>query len=537
MPTPRLYQEELHVAVARAIANERRLGKRNISILVRAPTGAGKTFIGSRFMHGAEQKGNDSLFMAPRRELVYQTAKRLRTFGVDPGIIMAGEAMHQKRLCQVASADTLHRRGIKRGTILLPRAKLVIPDEAHLWAADTRANLLRALAGDDSIRIGLTATPARPDGRPMRDLFDVLVEGWDERQMMDEGYLVDCQYFAPSKPDLRAVRTKARDYHEGDLEKEMTKPKIIGDVIDNWFRLARNQPTVTFCVTKVHARFIADEFRRHGVEAACVTAETKDEERWEVYGAVASGEIKVLVNVFVASYGLDIPPLAVCQLARPTKSLVLYRQMGGRILRPLYADWATEAMLEESAEIRLAAIADSTKPFGMVIDHAGAVDRHGYLDDPVPWAELMRGDADADISELKERAQREREEPKQVTCSNCKFVFKGTRYCPKCGHEMIAPGKPLPYHAADLVEKVRDGKEANKKEDWGTKAEFMAQAKGYARSKGYKDGYASSLYRDKYGVWPNDPRVHDVAAKPPGEVIKNFIKHKAIKRRFTKAPA
>lgn len=537
IPTPRVYQDEIHYAVARYIAEQRKRHRRHISILVRGPTGCGKTFIGSRVMHGAELKGNQSLFMAPRRELVYQTAKRLETFGIEPGMIMAGEAMHQKRLCQVASVDTLHRRGMKAGTILLPRAKIVIPDEAHLWAADTRAALLRALGDDDVVTIGLTATPARPDGRPLSDLFDVMIEGWDERQMMDEGYLVDCQYYAPDKPDLRAVRTVKRDYHEGDLEEVMTKPKIIGSVIDNWFLLAKNQPTVTFCVTKAHARYITEEFRRHGVEACCVTAETKDEQRWEYYDAVARGQIKVLVNVFVASYGLDIPELAVCQLARPTKSLVIYRQMGGRILRPTYADWADPQLLEESSEIRLAAIADSPKPHGIMIDHAGAIDRHGYLDDYVPWAELMTGDPKANISDLKERAQREREEPKEITCKNCNYVFKGSHYCPKCGAEMVAPGKPIPYHAAVLVEKVRDGTEANKKTSWEDKAEFMAQAKGYAQSKGYKDGFATNLYRKKFGVWPNDPRVRNAATKPPGEMVKNFVKHVAIKRRHTPVAA
>src|SRR5215208_2163647 len=51
-----------------------------------------------------------------------------------------------------------------------------------------------------------------------------------------------------------------------------------------------------------------------------------------------------------------------CILARPTKKIGLNRQMIGRVLRP--AEGKTDAI---------------------VLDHSGAVFRHGFVEDPVEW--------------------------------------------------------------------------------------------------------------------------------------------------------
>lgn len=522
MRAARDYQRELRALIVDAI----RRGKK--SIIVRLPTGGGKTFIGGDLMHGCEKKSNHSVFLAPRRELVYQTVESLQDFGISPGMIMAGEAMHTHRLCQVASFDTLHARAIRSNRIALPRAKVVVVDEAHLSLADTRREIIEAF-GEEAIIVGLTATPARGDGRPLGSMYDEMVVGAGERELMDKGWLVDAVYYAPTEPDLRAVKTRQGDWEIKGLEAEMNKPAIVGSVVDNWRKLARGQSTVVFCVTRAHGRHVTSAFLAAGIRAEFVDGETREDDRKAIFARVASRETTVLVNVFVASYGLDIPPLAVCQLARPTKSLVLYRQMGGRVLRPLYAD----GFDLETDEGRLAAIANSEKPHAMVIDHSGAVLRHGTLDEDIPWT--LEGDES--VSDVREKQRAEKTEPKQITCPKCAAIFKGTRFCPRCGFELIPPGEPIPVHKADLQEVVKEGKAANRKMSWDEKAEFYAQARGYARTKGYKDGYAAALYRDKFGVWPNDGRVRDTAPKAPGELIKGFIKHKAIKAKMGRKSA
>lgn len=521
----RAYQNFLHNEVGKA----RRAGHRRI--LVQSGTGTGKTFMSSRLHRITEQQGLPSVFLTPRRELAYQTIRRIESFGITPGLVMAGEPYNPNRLTQVCSVDTLLARAIRRDLIKLPKARLANVDEAHLFITDARMAMIDAIAGEEAAVIGWTATPARGDGRPLKAQFDHLIIGPSNGWMMEQGYLVRPRYFAPSKPDMQRLKVgKDGDYTEKSAAAEAMK--LVGDVVDNWKRIAEGRSTVVFAVNCKHGLALTEEFIKHGITAEFVDANTDKQLRRAIFERVEKGETTVLVNVFVAGYGLDIPPLAVCVLARPTKSLVFYHQAVGRVLRPVYNPELSYAELESDAELRLFGIASSAKPDCIVIDHAGAIERLGFVEDDIPWT--LEGDED--IADVLEKKKRDRNEPKEITCPVCKTVFKGRKFCPKCGYELVQRGEPIPVHKADLVE-VLDGKAANRKTSWAEKAEFMAQAKGYARTRGKKDGFAAHLYRDKFGVFPNDARVRDVRPKDPAALIMGFVKHRAMKRKFTKVPA
>jgi superfamily II DNA or RNA helicase len=514
----RPYQEEIESDTREAIKQGYR------APLIQCPTGGGKTVTASKIFKGASDKGNRGLFLLPRRELVYQSEQKLQRYGVCPGIIMAGEPMHYERQIQLASFDTLHARAMKTQKIELPTAQIVGVDEAHLSVADTRKAIIGKYLGDKSIVFGLTATPARADGKALGDIYDVLVKSWSVRRMMDEGYLVECQYACPTKPDLAKVRTRGGDYVESDLDEAMDQPKLIGDIIDNWCRLASDRRTVVFCVTRKHARHVLEAYLKIGIRAEYVDGETPKRERAEIFRRVETGATQVLVNVFVATFGLDIPPLNCIVIARPTKSLVLFLQMIGRVLRPVFMDGEPDGK-----EMRLAAIASSIKKDALVIDHSGCVSEHGFVDDDVPWELNFEGTT----SQKKVAQQKEKKAPKEIICDACKTPFKGTRFCPKCGHQMVQHGEPVPIYKADLQMVERDGKKANRSDSWDEKREFYAQALGYAIEKRYRTGFADQKYREKYGVWPNDPRVRNATASGNRNLIHGWIAHMAMRRRHS----
>lgn len=504
-----------------------RRGKR--APLVQSSTGTGKTVIFTELCNGAALKGNRSTILLPRRELVYQTEKKLLGHSIQAGIIMAGEEMDINRMVQLATFDTLHQRAMKRDKIKLPEAKMVIVDEAHLSVAETRKAIIKHYKDQKIYTPGFTATPARTDGKALGDIYDDLILGWPTAKMMDHGYLVRVgNYYAPSAPDLSKLHIGENgDYVVSELGHAMDKPKLIGHIVENWIKLASTRRTAVFCVTRAHGRHVTEAFVKAGVRAEYVDSETPALDRAAIFARLTTGQTQVLVNVFVATYGLDIPAIDCIVLARPTKSLVLYLQIIGRALRPVWPeigiDYAT------SIE-RLLAISRSTKPDCIVIDHAGAVNEHGFVDDPVPWALDFGGKT---ISQVKLAAMQEKEAPKELTCPECATIFKGTVFCPKCGHQLLAAGKDVPTHKAMLVE-VDQSKRANKGDSWQEKAEFMAQARGYAIRKGYNDGWVAHKYKEKYGAWPNDARVRNVVAKEPGMLLINFIKYLAIRR--TKSP-
>lgn len=472
--------------------------KRVILVL---PTGAGKTHIAKAVIEGAVAKGKRVLFLAPRRELIYQVSDKLKSAGVWHGLIMAGEPTHRGCAVQVASFDTLHARGMRTNRIHMPQADVLIVDEAHLSIADTRKAIIQSYP--DAIVIGLTATPARADGRGLGEIYEDLVEGANIRTLTEDGFLVPVRYFAPSEPDLAGVKlNRDGDYVEKQLSGRMNQPQLVGDIVSNWLRLANGRSTVVFCVDRKHSRHVCDEFLAHGVKAEHLDGETPQNERADILRRVDSGEITVLCNVFVATYGLDIPRLSVAVLARPTRSIALYLQTCGRVLRPFEG-----------------------KSDALIIDHAGAVKDHGFVDSFVPWSL----DADTTVRERKEAAQREKGEAKEITCHNCATVFKARRSCPTCGMQIVPESRAIPTHEADLQEIKAAAKKDNREATWEEKRAFIGQLRAYARAHGYEEGWVAHRYRTRFDCWPNDPRVRDAPPVEYGDEVKRWVTHQQIK--------
>jgi DNA repair protein RadD len=354
--TLRLYQTNAIAALRASLAQ----GKRRPILVM--PTGSGKTRVAGDIIRSAIAKGRKPGFLAPRRELIDQAVNAFAAIGIRSDPIMAGRDRSPMSQVWVASFDTLHARGIRTKRMRMPEADLVIVDEAHLSVAETRKAIIEHYS--DAVIIGLTATPARGDGRGLGEIYDDLVSVVSIRELTDDGFLVPVRYFAPSEPDLEGVKlNKDGDYIEKQLGERMDRAELIGGITENWMRLAFGLSTVVFCVTRAHSRHVCEEFKRLGVAAEHLDGETELEERRAILARVASGETTVLCNVFVATFGLDIPRLECAVLARPTKNLALYLQIAGRVLRP--CEGKTEAR---------------------IIDHSGAVQQHGFIDDDQPWS-------------------------------------------------------------------------------------------------------------------------------------------------------
>ena len=82
----------------------------NRSPVLVLPTGAGKTHVAAHLIRSAVDKGNRAVFLAPRRELVFQTSEKLAGVDVLHGVMMAGEPTSLHPNVQVACLPTLYRR-------------------------------------------------------------------------------------------------------------------------------------------------------------------------------------------------------------------------------------------------------------------------------------------------------------------------------------------------------------------------------------------------------------------------------------------
>lgn len=431
------------------------------------PTGSGKTVVACELIRRAER----ALFLAPRRELIHQASRALAACGVDHGVHLAG-ADHLRQTyarVQLASIDTLLARMVRRQKLVLPNFDLVVVDEAHLSITERRQRLLDHWP--DALRVGLTATPTRKDGKALGALYDRLIEPTTTAALVQQGYLVPGRYFSVSEPDLSRVRTVAGDYHQRQLAEAVNRAELVGDVVEHWLRHAGDRRTAVFCVSIEHAAHAADEFLRAGVSAEHVSADTPQAMREATFERFERGDTQVLCNVQLASYGFDLPALSCIVLARPTKSLMLYLQMLGRGLRP----------------------ADG-KPDCLVLDHSGCVHRFGFAEDERAWT--LEGDM-ALATPPESRATGEVADAKRVECPECAAVFSRSRVCPECGYYLAPKGKEVETLDGELIEV---GAHLNAEQQ--DRLAFYLELRGIARERGYKPAWAAHQYRERFGAFP-----------------------------------
>ena len=164
---------------------------------------------------------------------------------------------------QVGCIPTMHRRCMQDDSRLhLPGAQLVLVDEAHLSIARTSREIIEAYVDQGAVVIGLTATPCRADGAGLGEIYDDLVEGPNIGDLTDQGYLVPARYFLGERPDLDGVKVQAGDFNQRELGERANTVELVGDVAQNWARLARDRQTFVFAVNVAHSRALCSSFRR-----------------------------------------------------------------------------------------------------------------------------------------------------------------------------------------------------------------------------------------------------------------------------------
>lgn len=464
----------------RAIENVRKsIRAGNRLIVLTAPTGSGKTVIAAQIVESAAKKGFRVIFLAHRRELVYQCADKLAKFGVEHGIIMAGEYPEMSFEVQVASIDTLRTRCINTEKMPLPGAAVVIVDECHRSLAETYLKLFEAYR--NAIIIGLTATPIRGDQKGLGHIYDDMVHCPTISGLIRLGHLVPPRTFAPTIPDLTGVKTKGFDYESEALEAVMNRRRLVGDIVTHWHRLAPDRPTIVFASGVKHSINLRDEFIKSGVRAAHIDGTTPLVERKTILQGLKDKRIQVVTNYAVLTEGFDEPILSAAVIARPTKHLGLHLQMAGRVLRP--ADNKEDALL---------------------IDHGGNVYEHGFVTDDHNWV-LEEGKA---LSSTNAERQKVFDEKEPITCVQCMATYTGQLNCPYCGHVPIRKGKHLETVHGELMEirasKRRTAKNrvfsATEKEGWYNM--FIH----YGREKEYEnpEGWAAHKYKSKFKEWPEN---------------------------------
>lgn len=467
-----------------------REGKKRI--LFYLPTGGGKTEVAAEIVKSAGAKGKKALFVCHRIELVKNASERFTSLGLGHGIIQGENTRSTWQGILVCSIQTLSRR-------MVEDADLIIVDEAHRCAASR--DYLKLFARFKSIPIiGLSATPfakglAKEHESLGGPLFEDMVIGATIPELIRNGFLVDCDIYGPSEPDLSGVKIVAGDYHQEQLGNAVDQPKLVGDIVSHWFKLGRGQQTICFATNIAHSKHITEEFQKAGVAAAHIDAYTPEFERVRIIRAFRSGEVTVLSNVGVLCEGFDCPAASVMILARPTKSLILYIQMAGRVLR----------------------IAPG-KEKALILDHSGTAKRMGFPTDELPL------ELDDGKPKTSEGSQREKPKPLPKICTSCSFLKPaGVHQCPACGFKPERQSE-IEVEEGSLTKMAR-GKSSGLTPE--QKAQFLAELKGLANERGKSQSWVLANYRARTQEWPAGRNKH-IPAAPPSQATRDWVKSRMI---------
>jgi len=367
------------------------------SILFQSPSGTGKTVLFSEIARLCYTYDRKILIVVHRKELVEQAKDKLLNNGVDAGIIMAGVLSDYTKSVQIASIQTLMNREH-------PEAEFIIIDEAHHAKATTYRKLWDMYP--NAKFLGVTATPIRLNGEGFEDIFNELIVSDSIQKFISGGFLVPVDHYVGSIPELSKIKLRGGDYENFPLSIQMMKKNILADLVSTYKDKCHGKSTIVFAVNIDHSKQIVASYNRNGISAAHIDATTSTKEREQIISDFKNKKIQVVSNVEIITEGFDFPECEVVQLARPTKSLSLYLQMVGRVLRP------SEGKLR-----------------GLVLDHANLWLEHGLSTINRNWSLIGLGKQKKVENEIKVCAIKQNGDLKKVYLDNL-AELKGMKLVP-----------------------------------------------------------------------------------------------------------
>lgn len=439
------YQQETIDKVYQSIKSGHR------SIMIQQPPRTGKTVIMADIARRATAKGNRVLFMVHRQEIVQQVVKTFRADGVD------------MNLAKIGMVQT-----ITRHVDDLDPPQIIFVDEAHHALARTYQRVLEAFP--KAYKLLFTATPYRLNGAGFTDIADDLITGKPVSWLIDHHFLAPVDYYAPSQIDTSKLRTKRAGDYSVDSIQEAMKPKIYGNAVKHYLKLAAGKQAIAYTYNVDSAIRLAQAFNARGITARAVAGSTPKEERRKIIEDYRAGKIKIVTNAELFTEGLDLPNVDCVIMLRPTQSLSLYLQFAMRSMNPREGKTAT------------------------IIDHVGNVERFGLPTDDREWT--LEGREKGKTSSSGATI-------KSVTvCQTCFASFYRTGgTCPYCGAALGEEKKIEVVDDAELKKVTRSRLAIVKQLEQSAATQNIAgkrpselksfkEIQAYAKLKGYRPGWA-----------------------------------------------
>ncbi|MFS1425316.1 DUF3427 domain-containing protein [Shewanella sp. 10N.286.48.B5] len=307
--------------------------------LVVAATGTGKTII-SAFDFARFYQNNPEakfLFIAHREEILKQAQAAYRGVLKNSAFGELWVGNHKPTQFQqlFASIQSLNNQ-IDSIALSEDYFDYIVIDEVHHIAASSYRAVLQHFA--PQILLGLTATPERNDGADiLTDFCNVIAAEIRLPEAINQRHLSPFQYFAiDDDTDLTRISWSKGRYDIAELTHLYTyndqRLQRILQSLDEIMTDITQMRALAFCVSKAHAKFMAQKFTLHNIACGVLTSDNSND-REVLQQQLKLKQINVLFVVDIFNEGVDIPELDTLLFLRPTESLTIFLQQLGRGLR------------------------------------------------------------------------------------------------------------------------------------------------------------------------------------------------------------
>jgi DNA repair protein RadD len=306
----------------------------------------------------------------------------------------------------------------------------------------------------------------------LREDYDDMLVAAQPSELIAAGHILAPRVFTvpPDKlPDLRGLRVKEGEFAGKELERRVNHIALLGDIVDHWKRRAERRPTLAFACSTAHSKSIVERFNAAGIRASHIDGDTPTQQRADTLDALREDFVDVVSSCDLLAEGIDILAIKCVIMARPTASLVVSNQQGGRCMRPIPGTNAT----------------------AMILDHAGNIVRHGYPHADREWT--LDG-----LRMRKGRAIHSNSAGAPRACAACHEVVPPGPACASCGAKLGSFDKhpptdefvpaELPGHLVDVASAIPIGRRL---------AEYQRLA-SFAQVRGFGEGWADKVYRLKF---------------------------------------
>jgi len=325
--------------------------------IVQMATGAGKTHLAGHIAKWLSDQGYTVFTIAMQKDLAIQLREHARRAGAKNVIAVTTQYLYRRLLMNGENGGD--ENGIDEESkevleyaddysdlddetlmrLFKQRNVAVIMDEVHHVPARTVKKVMIEAGDGWALRIGLSATPWRSDGR---DLEIYAYAGTVVEPRISSSYLIKNGYAVPV--EIRVVEAPyCEEVEECEGERGAAAYMCVRKALVECEERNRfivelavkvEKPILIITPLVKHAEKLYRLAKAAGLKAALVTGVVKAEKRKEIYDALRRGEIEVLIATTLADEGLDLPPLRTLIIALGGKSKTRTLQRIGRLVRP-----------------------------------------------------------------------------------------------------------------------------------------------------------------------------------------------------------